>query len=198
MSFLSKVIIVLLLTFLIGFVSVQSVLAASYNLSGKISNSSGDAISGAGISVVDPNTNTTLATSTSDSSGNYNISIDSGTYNIHIAPPSGSNFSSAVASNKVISDDTILNFILVPAGSASLSGHVYDGLGNPVSNQRVSLVAGSTTNQALTDNTGNFSLQASTGTYELDVDNGATLNALSLNVPQIYGLSVYIIPGYIS
>src|SRR4051812_10135647 len=55
----------------------------------------------------------------------------------------------------------------------TLSGRVFDGQGQPLSNQRVMLSAGiNLTFSAVTNSTGAYSLTVSTGTYTLTIDNG--------------------------
>ena len=174
----------------LGLFSVKNASAATFQLSGKITTSSGDAVTGANIDVIDTTINTNAANTTSDSSGNYSVNINGGTYNVQVTPPAGSNFSPTIALSQNISANTVLNFILTPAGTVSLSGHVQDPLGNPVANQHVYLTAtGSNTSivGATTDSSGNYSISASSGTYDLHISGGNT----SLSIPQSYQLIAY-------
>jgi hypothetical protein len=107
------------------------VYADNFNLSGSVKDSSGNAIAGATLTVNDANSDSI----TTDSSGNYNLSVPSGTYNVQVNPATGSSFSSAIAKNQTISNNTILNFILTPIGTESLSGHIYGPEGNALSNK---------------------------------------------------------------
>src|SRR4030042_3193452 len=70
--------------------------ASDYTLSGKVTDSSETAIEGAAISVNDPNNDS----ATTDSSGNYSLSIPEGTYNIQVTPPAGSNYSPVLYADK--------------------------------------------------------------------------------------------------
>jgi hypothetical protein len=82
-----------------------------------------------------------------------------------------------------------LNFVLTPAGTVVLSGHIYDPLGTPLSGQTLSLQAsGGNPITTTTDNNGNYSLQVSSGTYTLYVR--ADSNSLSLNIPQLYWIQL--------
>jgi protocatechuate 3,4-dioxygenase beta subunit len=165
----------------------NSASATAYTLSGRISDSSGANIAGATIDVLEAGTNSNVGSTVSNSEGNYTIVVSGGTYNIKVTPPAGSNFSSAVALSRDISTNTILNFILVPAGTVTLNGNVYDSLGNPLANQIVSLqTVGGTQATATTTATGSYSLEASSGTYTLTISGDN--NDFSLNVPQRYEL----------
>jgi hypothetical protein len=177
-----KIIIFIFFLIVIGLFSTRNAFAANYNLSGKISNNLGDAINGATVSVNDSN----LDTVTTDSSGNYSLLIPEGVYNIQVTPPSGDNYSPAIALSQTISSDTTLNFTLVPSGSVTLSGQIYGPLNNPLPNQRIILQSSSENASTNTDAQGNYSLQVSPGTYTILIigDN----NDKSLNAPQTYQL----------
>ncbi len=169
------------IVFLFGFLSTKSALAVNYTLSGKVSDNSGTAIVGATVNVNDATSDST----TTDNSGNYSLSIPQGTYNVKVTPHAGSNFSSAIALSQNISANTVLNFILTAAGgTVTLNGHIYDSLGNPVSNQIVDLYLNGSQFRATTDSTGNYSLSVSTGTYELEIFPNST-NTLPINVPTV-------------
>ncbi len=168
-----------------GLFSVQDVSSATFTISGKITNSTGIAVSDATVDVVDSDTNVTIVNTTSNSLGNYSVAIEDGTYYVKVTPPAGSGFSSAVAAARTISADTVINFILTPVGTVSLSGHVYDSQGNPVGGQTVRLKG---SGQATTDSAGSYSITVAPGEYVLEVE--SQQNELSLNVPQRLFVSV--------
>ncbi|HSW97792.1 MAG TPA: malectin domain-containing carbohydrate-binding protein [Candidatus Saccharimonadales bacterium] len=144
--------------------------ADTFTLSGSVKDSSGTAISGATVTVNDTNNDQT----TTDSSGNYTMSIPSGTYNVQVMPPSG-NFSSATAMAQSITANTTLNFILAPSGTVTLSGRLYDSLGNALNNQFIFLNSGNNTVAATsTNSSGAYSLQVSPGTYSLFINNNVS------------------------
>src|SRR3989344_5859207 len=177
------------------FFTVHANQALAHDLSGNVSDSSGVDISGATVDVIDISTSNNVGSTITDGSGNYNLSVNSGTYNVQVSPPSGSGFGSAVASNYTISSDTIINFILVPTGSVVLSGHVYGPLGNPIPNQLVylhSTVTHTDVASIRTDNSGAYLLSASPGTYILNIQGSGNDPSL-LNVPSDYNLEV---PNY--
>ena len=188
MNFKIKLVSLILATLLIYLLSPKAAFADFYTISGHISDSSGAEISGAIVSINDANFDSSIT----DSSGNYSLYVPDGTYNIQVTPPAGSNFSSAIALDQVISGNTTLNFILAPAGTAVLSGHVYDSQGNGVSGQHVGLFnqSGNQVESAITDSSGKYSLQATAGIYaQLQVI--GSLNNNSLNVPENYNLIVH-------
>ncbi|HSW89086.1 MAG TPA: malectin domain-containing carbohydrate-binding protein [Candidatus Saccharimonadales bacterium] len=176
-----KFTILLFIVLFLSFALPQLAFADTFTLSGNVKDSSNHAISGATVAINDTNNDST----TTDSSGNYNISIPTGTYNVQVTPPSGSGLSSAIALNQNISTNTTLNFALTPNGTITLSGHVYDSAGHPVSNQQV--IWGTAT--AFTDASGSYSLQSSSGTNQLTVTNNSSRNNdFSLNVPADYNV----------
>ena len=184
---LTKIILTLLI-FSFIYLIPQSAFADSFTLSGHVQDSSGNSISGAMITVNDSSSDST----TTDSSGNYSILVAQGTYDIQATPPSGSSFTSVIALHQDISADTTLNFIFAPAGSAILSGHVLDSQGNGVPGQHVALAdqSGQLVANVITDSTGSYSIQASTGSYaELEVI--GSINHSNVNVPENYNLIVH-------
>lgn len=150
--------------FFLGFPTLAH--ASTVTLSGSVKDSSGNAIGGATVSVNDTNND---STTTDPTTGDYSLSIPSGTYNIQVTPPSGSNYSSAIAMAQNISSDTILNFSLVPVGSVTLSGHLYDGSGNPISNMLVSLSGSNGNASVRTGSDGSYSLKVNNGTYTFNI-----------------------------
>lgn len=183
----------LVLSLLLGFFFPRSAFAASYTLSGHIQNSTGTAIDGATVDVKDASTNTVVTSTTTNSTGDYSVSIDTGTYNIQVTPPSGSGLTSAVALNQAVSSNKTVNFILTPTGSAILSGYVYDPSGVGLPDQKVLLQSGSILVQATTDSNGFFSMQANTGTYTLKVTYPDAGNTPPTKAPGRYTLTV---PNY--
>ncbi len=131
---------------------------------------------------------------TTDSSGNTTIWLfpndpNIRTYSIVATPPNGSSFGSATISNVTVTDTTYETFTLPQ--SITLSGHVYDSSGNPLSNQVVDLFdANGTQHRATTDTTGVYSLQVTSGTFEnLEIFPNSE-NTLLSNVPEHYFLNV--------
>lgn len=99
--------------------STKTALAASYPLSGSVQDNLGAAIIGATVDIYNQGTTTDVVSpTTTDQSGNYSFtSVPQGTYDIKVTPPSGSNFSPAIALSRNIFSDSILNFVLVSAGT---------------------------------------------------------------------------------
>ena len=88
-----QILTLFLFTFLFCSFFANSAFAANFTLSGSVKDSSANPIVGATVLVNDANSDNT----TTDSSGNYSLSIPQGTYNVQVTPPSGSNFSPAIA-----------------------------------------------------------------------------------------------------
>ena len=168
-----RVVTALLLALTLSGVSLlpSPALAATYQLSGKVTDQSGNPIVGATVAVIDPSTSATVASTSTDSSGTYSLSIGGGGYNIQVTPTSGSGFGSSITLDQGISGDTTLNFILVPSSWIILSGRVLDESGNGVPNQTVLIQAPNEGNiiRSTTDELGHYSIQATPGLCVLSI-----------------------------
>lgn len=182
----------LFLTVFLGLILFRTALTSTGLLSGKITTTSADGISGAIVDVTDPNTNNLVASTTSDSSGNYSVSLSGGIYNIRVTPPTASNFTPVIAQDYSISTDTVLNFILVAQGTSLLSGHVYDSFGNPAPGQTVIVYVPGSPNVGLTntDAFGGYSLQVPPGVYSIAISSPGSSNDLSSNLSQFYNVTI--------
>lgn len=157
--------------------------AATHQLSGKITDSSASAISGASIDIIDKNTNTTVSNISSGTDGFYYASLESGTYDVKVTPNS-SGLTSAMAVNKLINTDTVLNFTLVNSGAVSFTGKLKNALGEAVPNQLV-ILRSSFDTVSTTDSSGNFSFEVAPGNYTLVILPNSP-NSPAMNVPVYY------------
>lgn len=178
-----------LLAFLFFVLSSSFSLASAHTLSGKISDNSSTPIPSTIVEVVDVGTQVTVGSATSDNAGDYAVQVNDGIYDIKVTPSSGSEFSPVIAFSRSIFSNTILDFILVPAGSVTLSGHIYDSQGNPAPNIEIALrvnngntlVAGTNT-----DSSGFYSLTASPGNYGIRIVGSNT----TPNLPQSFDIQI--------
>ncbi len=92
--------------------SVRPATAATFQLSGKVSNQSGTGLSGALVEVVNPSTAATVASGTTDAGGQYTVSVEEGTYDVRVTPPAGSGFQEQRILNVQIANNSILNIAL--------------------------------------------------------------------------------------
>ena len=124
-----------------------------------------------------------------DASGNATMWLlpsTNGTYSIQATPPNGSNLPATSISNVNVSGSDTPVTITFPA-QYTLSGVVKDPLGNTVANQTVYLQVpnGGPQYRTVTDGSGEYSLQAPSGSYFLEVQAPANGN-VGLNVPNGY------------
>ena len=179
----------LLLSFF-GLVSVKSAFADTVTLQGTVKTSIGGNVSGATVDIDNVGTTTIVESGITDGSGDYSISVPSGTYDIYVIPPSGSSYSTIVADSYSISSNTIINFVFAPVGSVSLSGYVYDQSGNGLADQDIFIYdpsSNSYVGTTTTDSTGFYSVQVTAGTYRLIIRGED--NSSSLNAPNQYSIS---------
>src|SRR5258705_282928 len=148
-------------------VSVAVVMASTYQLSGTVRNQSGVSFSGATVEVIIQGAGTVIASTTTDSNGYYTLSVNGGTYNVRVTPPTG--FQTSIALNRVINSDTVLDFVLVPSGVTTLSGRILDRLGNGLAGQNLNLspAGGGSAIYTTTDGSGAYSYQVAPGSYSL-------------------------------
>ena len=166
MRFIAKLVFSLLLLVPLVVPFVKPTYAATYTLSGKVADSSNNAIQGANVFVLNSDTNNVITSATTDSSGNYSLSVEQGTYKIEVVPPESSGFQTSVQTNQNIFVDTTLNFVLVPGQTmVTITGHIYDKNQQPLSGLTVS--SGYT--QTVTDNTGYYSVSTPPGNNLLRV-----------------------------
>ncbi|MBI4234012.1 MAG: carboxypeptidase regulatory-like domain-containing protein [Chloroflexi bacterium] len=147
----------------------EKALADPGALSGKVTDSSNNPIANVLIQVINPSTQQVLASATTDFSGNYSIpSVADGTYTIKATPPSSSGFAAATIPDVVVSGNTILNIVLVPAvGAYTFSGTVVGSGDAPLPNQCVWLSGQFTGSTFCTGADGQFSFTLPEGTYWL-------------------------------
>ena len=130
---------------------------------------------------------TTAGTTFTDSSGYYTLSIPPGTYDVNVVPPEGSGFGPAVAPGQVLTNDTILNFVLVPLGVAALSGQLLDPDGNGIANEYINLAAWGTDNWIMqrTDASGGYFFEVAAGDYKISI---GAYGGISPNAPRYFYL----------
>ena len=186
-----KALVVPILAVGFSLVSVGLVTATNFELTGRVTNQSGVALSGAVVDAISGGS--TVASATADDVGHYLLSISAGTYDVRVTPPAGSGFGSAIALNQDITANTSLDFVLVPAGAVVLSGRVLDSEGGGIAGQRVVLtpVGGTELATVITDDSGQYSFQVAPGEYNIRIAsyNENAYSPASENAPNYYELA---------
>ncbi len=155
-------------------------------ISGVVTDSQGNPVANAQVSVSGPSGGSTLTTST----GAYTISsLAEGTYSVTCRPPAGLNLAQQTQSNiSIISGQTTtVNFSLVLGGI--ISGTVSDYQGQPVSNAQVS-AEGPFYNQTYTNQYGSYTITGlSEGIYQVYSRPPSYLNLIDQRIYNIYVVS---------
>jgi hypothetical protein len=154
-------------------------------LSGKATNTSGQGISGAVVSIYLNGNPATAYTVNTNSTGNYTINLGDGTWNTSVACPG---FVAPPPSSVALAGGTagVINFTMAPSANI-ISGKVTDNNNNAMQGVLVSAASGTITVQALTDNLGNYSLNCGLGTFSVNAsESGWEYHAPST---QINGIS---------
>jgi hypothetical protein len=159
---------------------------APLTLSGRVSSAS-TPIAGATVSAVAVSGGSTVASAVTGEDGAYALPVLAGVYDIHVTPPAGSGLGPAVAPGRGVYGNMTLDFVLVEAGGARLSGRVLDGAGNGVGAQKVDLSAPALPAvQTPTAADGSFALSAQPGTYQLGVHGYGSDAQTGAALPQYY------------
>ena len=123
---------ILVATIIVLLLSSTIANAVAYQLSGRVTDGAGNPIPDTTIEIVDPSSSTIVTSTTTDATGNYAISVESGIYDILVTPPQSSGFNPSITHGQNITSGTTLDFVLVQT-SVTIHGKVTDkqGIGLP-------------------------------------------------------------------
>ncbi|GFO54930.1 hypothetical protein GMSM_19370 [Geomonas sp. Red276] len=159
--------------FLLTFGTGSAALAST--LSGTVYGGS-RALPNATVTLSNESTAAQVGSVTTDANGFYSFTVGDGTYDLSIAPPSGSSFGqSLVKAISVAGADVTQNVVLV-SDAILLSGKVVTSTGTGIQNLLVQLndqASGRTVAQVYTDANGGYSFPVSAATYSINVYGGS-------------------------
>ena len=134
-------------------------------LSGAITSTSSQSVSGASIIVFNANTNLPVGTISTGANGSYTIQLDSGSYYIKIYAQGYQSIPlqgfSAVPFTVVADNTTTINYqmnTLQVTNAGLISGHSTSGSGSPLAGVLVVAHSGSAGYSSVTDNNGNYTI----------------------------------------
>ena len=115
----------------------RRVAAAMVQVSGRVATETNVAVVGATVAILDSSTGSVLVSTATNSTGDYVLSIESGSYNVRVTPPAGSTLQSTILIGRMFSTNTVLNFVLLeppppPPTKVTIHGRILDPLGNPI------------------------------------------------------------------
>ena len=126
-----------------------------------------------------------------DASGNATLWLfptnQSNSYTFAVVPPLGSLYGSQAVTDITLSEDTSRTITLEQP--VTLSGHIYDALGNPLVNQQIRIEKNGTNTEAVSNSLGAYSLSVTSGEYMFYVRPEDFNNPLSVSTPQNYELT---------
>jgi PKD repeat protein len=150
---------------------IFSLTALEYTISGAVRDKLGNPIPNVLIVAQDALTEIEVASATSNATGAYAMTVPSGTYNLIVTPPPESEFAPTTISNIEITQDSVIDIVLVRIEEVvTLSGVILDRDGNPIPNQYVYVFSGDISRSTLTDNQGLFSMQVPVGSYSIRIE----------------------------
>jgi hypothetical protein len=143
--------------------------AAQFDVTCQVTNQNGAGVGNVTVTATAPDGSIVLyGPVNSASDGSYDLSVDSGTYDLHFAPPAGSDLNPVTDSDVIVTGDLQLDVRFTPLQTQSftVSGTLTDGLGDPMRGVDVELGGG----DATTDASGRYSLLASPGPTGVTID----------------------------
>ena len=173
--------------FLLVLLTAQSVSAATYTLSGRVTDQPGNPQSNVLIEIVDPTSGSVINSTVTDSLGNYSVSVQDGNYNILFTPSQTSGFGTVLITNQTLNQHATLDVVLVPIGLATLSGRLKDGSGAGIPNQSIRLQSGGIDVTNITDANGDYSFEVSPGQYDITLF--GSRGTSDLNIPTSYQIT---------
>ncbi|HEV3070726.1 MAG TPA: carboxypeptidase regulatory-like domain-containing protein [Solirubrobacteraceae bacterium] len=152
--------------------------AATATLSGRVTDGVGNPLGGSTIAVDTAGTTSQVAATTTSLDGSYSVSVEAGSYDVHVTPPAASGFNPAIFADFAISGATALDVVLTNAATVTFQGVLRTSRGEAIPGASVRLISGSTSYYVSTSSTGAFSLAVPPGSYELAVQsNGSAAGA---------------------
>ena len=109
---------------LFGGVLLLSSIASAHTLSGTIYGGA-DPLPNTVVTLTDSTTATQIGTDTTDASGLYSFTIDNGTYDLVVTPPTGSGFPESDVNDVVVLDGDVTQNVVLLQQFVTLSGYVY-------------------------------------------------------------------------
>ena len=134
--------------------------AGSPVITGVVEDSSGTPLADVTVNVLDPSTDATDGSTTTAVDGSFSVSVNSGTYNVQLIPPSSLGLQSDLATG-VSTDSAPLTIILKSATVIQVQGTLADSLGNVYPNQGGAVTFKSPLNSGTalsTDGSGGYSV----------------------------------------
>lgn len=136
-------------------------------VSGRVTDSLDVGLEGAEIQGINPEDNTVVANALTDSTGNYSLTLEAGVYDFKVIPPPTTQFGSSVTLGKEVSDDSILDFILISGSETKLSGRFITPDGTGLAGNTIRVIGGAVNETQMLDDDGGFSYLLGEGTYSL-------------------------------
>ncbi|HST69120.1 MAG TPA: carboxypeptidase-like regulatory domain-containing protein [Solirubrobacterales bacterium] len=156
--------------------------ASAAELSGTVQGQQGGGsaqpLVGAEVEVFAPTSGTLVASAVTDGTGEYEVEVGVGTYDVRVTPPSGTPFQPTSQKGLQLDGDKRLNFVLVPAGRVRFSGTLRDASGSPVAGY-LSLFNQDDPSQSIENqrtSSGAFSFAVAPGRYRIYLQSGSNSN----------------------
>ena len=147
--------------------------AHAYTLSGIVYGGS-DPLPDTQVLLIDPDSADQLGESVTGIDGNYTFSVDNGTYDLAVIPPVDSGFASSPVAGILVSDQDVIQNIVLISGARTITGTVRMPDGTPASNIRLRFkdqTSNALIADAASDTDGTYSVPLADGTYKIDVEN---------------------------
>jgi hypothetical protein len=142
----------------------------SGKVSGEVAGGSAEALAGATVTVIDPESMKEVASTTTGALGEYSLEAPSGVFDVRVEPGPEQPFDPTTVHEVELTEARTLDVVLVARSTVALTGFVRDSKGAPIADAKVTLIGKSASAQQRTDANGFYSLSVLPGTYELSAN----------------------------
>ena len=145
---------------------------------GQQTGSSAQTLAGAEVEVIESAFGGLVTSAVTDASGDYEVEVAPGTYDVRVTPPTGTPFQSTSQNGLQVDSDLRLDFVLVPAGGVHFGGTLRNASGSPVAGY-VSLYNEKDPSQSVENqptSNGAFSFAVAPGRYQIYLQSGGKSN----------------------
>ncbi len=142
---------------------------------------------GAAVTAFDTSDGSEVATSTTNGSGNYSLTVGDGTYNLLIEPPSSSGYANSPVNGVVVSGGDVLHNAILVNQAIQFSGVLRLPDGSPLEGVRVTIweqTSQAEVGQMVTGVDGAYQFPLADGVYSIDLYGGQGL--IFLGAPEYF------------
>ncbi len=163
--------------------------AQAAQVAGRVATANGTGVGAAAVTFLTPDSAVVVASSVTDVSGQYQVALPDGPYDIRVAPPVASGFVAQLVRGRALAGNVALDLFLVSASAGRYLGRVAMASGGGVGGVQVILEGFGISATAVTDPSGAFSMVVPPGEYRRRLEYAPT-GEPAAGLPRGFSLSV--------